>query len=526
MPGLAALRQLRGATRVLSNNHSLDVKTMPPPVGGWNRRDAVPLMDAEDALRLDNWIPDTNNVHLRSGYATHATIAATATAVESLIEYRPTNTANSKLFAAIPTAIYDVTAAATASSTSIAVSSLTNGRWQHATMVNTSGAYLMLANGADAPRLFNGTTWTTASVTATGLTTSNLIGVHNHQNRLWLIEENQLRVWYLGTSAISGVPTPFYLPFKKGGKLMAMGSWTRDGGSGPDDFAVFVSNRGECIVYAGTDPSSSTTSALVGVYNIPEVIGRRCMISAGSDLGILTSQGLVALSQVIGMSEGAAKRNSFTDKISGQFRDQYQSSGTAFGWQCIEYPKENILIVNVPLSERSSQHQYVMNINTGAWCRFTNINAGCWALLNDNIYFGGNNGVVYRYGAARLDGSSNITGVVQTAYSTFGSPHTKRFSMARPLFLAPTGYNPPITIQTDYDESEPSINTVAASTGGTQWDAAQWDSFQWAGGSVASLGWQGTSGQGRAASIAFGVSSSEELIYNGADIGFERGNYL
>ena len=208
-----------------------NIASIPPPVGGWNRRDAIPLMDARDAIRLDNWIPDTNAVHLRSGFSTHAPIAATATAVETLVQYNPPNTANAKLFAAIPSALYDVTAAATASST--AVSGLSNARWQYDQITNTAGTFLMMANGADAPRLFDGASWTTASVTASGLTTTNLVSIHNHMNRLWLIEENQLHVWYLGTSAIAGAPTKFLLPFRKGGKLMAMGSWTRDGGSAP-----------------------------------------------------------------------------------------------------------------------------------------------------------------------------------------------------------------------------------------------------------------------------------------------------
>ena len=503
-----------------------NIASIPPPVGGWNRRDAIPLMDARDAIRLDNWIPDTNSVHLRAGFTTHAPIAATATAVETLIQYVPPNTANARLFGAIPSALYDVSAAATASSTAVAVNGLTSGRWQFDQISNTAGTYLMMANGADAPRLFDGASWTTASVTASGLTTSNLVAVHNHMNRLWLIEENQLHVWYLSTSAIAGAPTKFLLPFRKGGKLMAMGSWTRDGGSGPDDFAVFVSSRGECLVYAGTDPSSSTTSALVGVYTIPEVIGRRCLINAGADLGILTSQGLVPLSQILGMTTGAASRSAFTDKISGQFRDQYQASGTAFGWQCIEYPKQNLLIINVPIAERTTQHQYVMNINTGAWCRFTGINAGCWSLLGDNIYFGGNDGVVRKFDTGFLDGSTNITAVMQSAYSKFGSALSKIFNMARPIFNAPAGYNPPVAIQTDYDTSEPAVDTVAVQAGGTQWDAAQWDSFQWAGGAVPSLGWQGVTGQGMAGSVAFGVSAREELVYNGCDIGFEQGHYL
>lgn len=465
--------------------------------------------------------------HLRSGYAPHASIQATATAIETLIQYAPPNTSTAKLFAAIPAAIYDVTAAATASASAVAVSSLTNGRWQHDQMTNTSGTYLMLANGADAPLLYDGASWTTASVTATGLNTSNLIGVHNHMNRLWLIEENQLHVWYLSTSAIAGAPTRFTLPFRRGGKLMAMGSWTRDGGAGMDDLAVFVSSRGECVVYSGSDPATVGSWQLVGVYTIPEVIGRRCLINAGADLGILTSQGLVPLSQVLGLSPGATARASISDKISGQFKEQYQASGTAFGWQCIEYPKQNLLIINVPIAERTTQHQYVMNINTGAWCRFTNINVGCWSLLGDNLYCGGNDGVVSRFGVSHLDaGSTNITATLQSAYDVFGVVQTKRFTLARALFLAPAGYNPPVTIQTDYDTSEPAISVVAAATGGTQWNAAQWDSFQWAGGATPSLGWQGVTGEGRAASVAFGVSAREELVYNGVDLGFERGGYL
>lgn len=512
------------------------IKSMPPPIGGWNRRDTIPEMDPKDAIRLDNWIPDTNSVHLRGGYATHATIAATATAVESLIPYSPPNSASNQMFAATPTAVYDVTAAATASSTATVITGLTSARWQFDQMTNTSGSYLIMVNGADQPRMYDGTGpsgWATCSVSASGMTRTNLISVKNHMNRLWFIEENQLHVWYLSTSAIQGVLTKFSLPFRMGGKLLAMGSWTRDGGSGPDDLGVFVSSKGEIAIYAGTDPSSATTSALVGVFKIPEPIGRRCLVNAGADLGILTSQGLVPLSQVLGMTTGAASRAAFTDKISGQFRDQYQSTGTLFGWQCIEYPKQNLLIINVPIAERTTQHQYVMNINTGAWCRFTGINAGCWSLLGDNIYFGGNDAVVRKYDVSFLDGSSNITATMQSAYGTFGSVQAKIFKMARPIFNAPAGYNPPVAVQTDYDTSEPAVETVAVQAGGSQWGGSdspggspQWGSFQWAGGGVPSLGWQDVVGEGRAASVAFGVSAREELIYNGCDIGFEQGHYL
>jgi hypothetical protein len=526
MPGFAQLSRMRGALRVMPHAPTLQIKTLPPPVGGWNRRDTIPLMDVKDAITLDNWIPDTSALRLRPGYTVHATLAATATAVETLMEYSPPNTSVGKLFAATADKIWDVSVSGTASSSATLVSGLTNGRWQSDTMVNTSGTYLVAVNGADQPRMYDGSTWATCSVSATGLTRTNLIGVHNHMNRLWFMEENQSWVWYLATSAIQGVLTKFLPPFRKGGKCMAMGSWTRDGGSGPDDYSVFVSSKGECVIYAGTDPTSASTSALVGVYNIPNVIGRRCLIQAGAELGILTMQGLVPLSQVIGMSPGAAARTAFTDKISGQFKTQFQTTGTLFGWSVVEYSRGNLLIVNVPIVERSTQHQYVMNENTGAWCRFTGINGGCWAVFGTDIYIGTNDARVLKFDASRLDDTANIIGTLQHAYSTFKSPNNKAFTMARPIFNAPSAYNPPITILTDYDISAPDTTVLAASTSGTLWDTAQWDTFQWAGGSVTTLGWQGVTGEGRAASAAFSVSSSEEIFYNGTDIGFEMGSDL
>jgi len=57
-------------------------------------------MEAQDAIILDNWIPDTTSHALRSGFSTWATLATTATAVETLMQYAPPNTSNAKLFAA------------------------------------------------------------------------------------------------------------------------------------------------------------------------------------------------------------------------------------------------------------------------------------------------------------------------------------------------------------------------------------------------------------------------------------------
>ena len=43
------------------------------PVGGLNARDALANMPPEDAVILDNWLPDATSVYLRNGYTSWAT---------------------------------------------------------------------------------------------------------------------------------------------------------------------------------------------------------------------------------------------------------------------------------------------------------------------------------------------------------------------------------------------------------------------------------------------------------------------
>src|SRR5215203_6522113 len=83
------------------------IKTLPPPIGGWNTRDPLSAMDEADAITLENLIPGANKVTVRFGCDEWVT--GIGTYVESLMTYAPPNTSAPHLFAATPTAIYDVT---------------------------------------------------------------------------------------------------------------------------------------------------------------------------------------------------------------------------------------------------------------------------------------------------------------------------------------------------------------------------------------------------------------------------------
>lgn len=494
---------------------------IPAPTGGWNRRDVLSAMSPLDAVTLENLIPDTGAVQLRKGFSSSGT-GLSGSYVESLMQYSPP-TGSNKLFAATPTIIYNVTTPGAGVSS---VTSMTNGRWSHTMYANSAGSFLYLANGADTPRYYDGSSWTTTVFS--GVTVENLDFVHSHLHRLWFIEKDTLNAWYAPTDAIAGTLTKLILgPFcKLGGKLVAIGTWTRDGGNGADDYLVFVTSKGEVIIYAGTDPSTFGSTVQIGVFKIAEPIGRHCLVKLGSDLGVLTSIGLISLLQTLPQIEGQATSSAITDKIIGAFRDAYTVAGTAFGWQAIEYPKRNLIIVNVPVAERTTQVQFVINTRTGAWCKFSAINAGCWSLFGDAIYFGGNAGVVYQYDVDYNDNGSSIVGTLQTAFSNFGTPANKRFTMGRALFLSPSGYAPRISVKTDYNTSITDLTVIDTSASGVAWDTAFWDVAEWGPAQVPSLPWQTINGIGTVGSLAFSVSAQSNITYNGADVVFETGGML
>lgn len=496
------------------------VKFSKPPVKGWNARDDLTDMDRDEATVLDNLIPSDTGIFLRHGYTPWVT--GLPSAIQSLMEYNaPSGTP--KLFGATASAIYDVSTSGAVGAA--AVSSLSNGWWQHLMFATAGGTFLVIANGANSVRNYDGSSWSTPSIT--NVTSANLITVTAHQSRLWFIEENTMKVWYLPTLAIAGAATAidFGGLSRLGGKLMAMATWTRDSGTGVEDLAAFITSRGEVHIYAGSDPSSSTTWERVGTFKIAEPIGRRCVIKVGGDVGILTTQGLVPLSGVLSRAESAQGKVAITDRIRNAFTSAYTEAPTAMGWQCAEYPVGKLLILNVPVVENTESVQFVMNSNTGAWCRFTGINTGVWSLKGTELFFGGVDGTVYKYGGSSDNGNA-IDGLSASAFDDFGTPMTKCFKRIRPQFFGPSGYRPAIALRLDYADEYTIYNAASFVSSGTAWDEGLWDDSPWASPAQASALWQGITGEGFTAGIVVRLTSTEPITYNGSKILFETGDQL
>jgi hypothetical protein len=263
--------------------------SIPAPVKGWNAKDSLADMGEQYAIDLENFFPNLTSVDLRGGYASHST--GNGTAVETLAEYVGLTTR--KLISASGSVIYDSTAAGASSSIATGKS---NARWQTTMFGTAGGNFLYMVNGADAPIYYNGSTFTTPSLT--GITPADIVGVLAHQRRLFFTFNASLKFGYLPVVSVAGAVSTFDLGglCRKGGYIMACGSWTRDGGSGPDDIFVAITSEGECVLYSGNDPSDASAWSLVGVFSIGKPIGRRCIEKVGADLIVTTQDGAIPLS--------------------------------------------------------------------------------------------------------------------------------------------------------------------------------------------------------------------------------------
>ncbi len=438
--------------------------TVPAPVGGWNARDAWAAMDPRDAVLLDNWYPTNGQVISRKGCTQYTTTLGAS--VESLMPYNAGGT--QKLLAGADGEIWNVS---TSTPASLYNTSITLNAWQHATLDGTMG----MVNGTDAPLKYNGTTVST--MTLTGPTAANVIGVHAYKSRSYFWEDGDQSFWYSALNTMGGTLTEFELGKLGGvtGYLVTMTSWTRDGGDGMDDLAVFIFSTGIVVVYQGSDPGSADTWALVGVYQIGVPIGRRCTLKYGGDVVVITRDGYASLSEVI------SRR---TPSVSDKIRDAVQRAAVAYagntGWQAINFDAAGFALFNVPTTTAEAE-QHVINLQTGAWCRFTGWDARCWAVYNDLLYFGSSDGKVYRAWTGTSDNGAAIQLDAVPAFNQFRSANLKQATAVQPAMASNGTLNLGIVTERDYqisarptpDLSIGESSSPWGSTWGSPWSKSQ-----------------------------------------------------
>lgn len=492
--------------------------TIPAPIGGLNGRDSLANMPETDAIILDNFFPQPSWVEVRGGKKALALLNGNTENCDTLAAYG--GLAGSQLYAAAnkvgTRSLYRVdnlaggaVGAPVVGGAGNTVQAITSTFYSWTMFATTAGNFLYLVNGVDNPLLFDGTTWfgvSTSSVpyALTGTTPSLLSDVADYHGMLFFIQGNSFNVWWLASGTVAGAlnQLPLGAYFQLGGSLVAIATMSIDNSLGTNDYIAFISSVGEVVVFQGSNPASISTFALAAHFRIGRPIGtgRKCWQKFGSDVAVITADGVVLLSQAL-LTDRSQSRNAITDKVRRLIYQDIKSYAANQGWQLLLYPFGTKLIVNVPTTQDQASYAYVMNTLSGAWCTFGRYaspwNAFCFEVMGDGLYFG-TAGAVYQGDFGGDDAGSAIQGLAKQAFSYFGEKGLlKRWTMARPVVVAGGTISIGLTLVTDFNNALP-VGAIPISQGNAApWNTSLWTTpTYWGDALIISKEWLGIGGLG------------------------------
>ncbi|MGV2071670.1 hypothetical protein ACQZ4Z_13030 [Agrobacterium vitis] len=454
----------------------------PAPTGGLVTTADLASQAAGNACVLTNWFPTLKGARIRGGYKAHG-LTADGKDIVSAFRYKYGTT--ERMFVATATAIFDMTApAAPPATTAAAVSGLTGGDWCTFQHTNAGVSYLVALNGSDTRRLFDGASWTTTpAITFSDSTTMAQLNYGwLFANREWFIKNSSLDAYYIGVAAFGGAATVFPLGgvMRKGGSLLTGFSWSLETGDGTNEYCVFVSTEGEVAIYAGTDPSSSSTWALQGVYQIGKPLGKNAWVRAGGDVLIATTDGLTPMSQVFQRDRESLSLVSASRPIEDDWRTAAISTST--GWTLKLWPEENLLFVSFPRNVAVTDTTFVMNSLTGKWAIIKNWQGLAYECLQGGVFFGSTGGKVWRGDITGSDNGMSFSASYLAQFRPTQFGERANASMASMYFLGSVKPNVLLFARADENRSVPNMNTVSSvNAAGSTWDAGLWDSAIWDG---------------------------------------------
>lgn len=497
--------------------------SLPAPVGGWNARDALAAMPVTDAETLDNLFPRPDRIDSRGGSSIWAT--GMTGNVDTVMEWRGPSSA--KMLSVDSTGhLYDTSTAGAVGAAIVA--GLSSTPFQSAMFTTPGGSFLVFANGVDPVQNYDGAALTVPTIT--GVTASTLFSPNVYAGRLFFPVKNTLKVAYLPLNSIAGAAgvLDFGSLCKRGGFMVAMGTWTADGGDGgSDDLAVFMTSEGEVLIYTGTDPTTAGSFQKVGIFQCGKPLGKRPLLKYGADLVMILEDGTYPVSSLI--KQGVTQASlALSDKIRVAFGDAAKSFGSVFGWQATYYPLLQRMIVNVPQNTTGTTYvQFVMSSLTQSWCRYRSWNARSWVQFNSLPYFGDASGRVWKAETGGTDNAVPITVSCRQAYSNLGVPgRTKHVLMARPR-LQVTTIRSNIILDADIDyQNNPVVSVAPLSFPIGMWDVSLWNACYWSVGQRTLGDWQTLGVVGTVIAPRFAAQLNGPMSWFGTDLVAEPGAIL
>lgn len=551
MPLKPANLTYKSVPRIAAQTRIHEYAIFPAPNKGLDVARPLVAQDPLTGIVLNNWWVRKWGPELRGGYKRWTTNLGGGT--RTLMPYNtapgPAGSFQKKLFAACNDLnIYDVTSQTGEGVTPAAAVNLPGqdnpGRLSY-TNISVGGVNYLAVCGAGAGY------WTydhaggwvdrTAAVTGTGGAVTDFDFVMQWKNRLWFIQHNTGKAWFLPVDSIQGAASGFdFGPLLvHGGMLSILSSWTVDAGDGIDDKLVAIGSEGDVLIYAGTDPTSVSTFGIEGrwyIGNVPS--GRRFASDTGGDLAIITENGIEYISKIQqgrGLRDPETPRDSpsyrFNEEIGAEVR---RTRGQEF-WNLIYNSGEEAMIVASPRAAALNSLQFTYTTLPTAWSTFSNMPMRCMELFNGELYFADDDGKVYEAFTVNSDDElsdgtvgTTIYGDVQTAYVTDpkNPMRLKRPLLICPMFQAPSAPSLVAQINTEWGTvGTPGVPAFLVGVG-SLWDSALWDTATWSEEDTAYASWLGCSGLGAYLSLRMRVAALPGTIFTSWKLVYEPGGIM
>lgn len=461
-------------------------KTFGAPVAGLVTNTPMANASGTSLLIAENFWPTARGIAPRGGTRRRVNIP---NPVEELFQYVAGG--NQAQFVADANNIYmfDENTAEEAALTAV-VTGQTSSAYTTQEMQTDGGSFLLVVNGTDDLQIFDGMFFQAVNDTSTpfaitGVDTSTLSHVWAHRNRIFFVQKDTMDAYFLGINSVAGVATrlPLAGVFDKGGSLLYGATWSSDSGSGMDDRCIFATDQGEFAVFAGSNPADINDWNLQGVYEIGEPLDKNAHISVGGDLIVATKAGLIPLSAATQKDVAALKLDALTYSIDPDWRRETILSGHLGGWRLAKWGSRNMAVVAPPNRDALQGYCWAVNLETGAWTKFTGWRVGDIAVLDDRLYFGDATGNVFEADTGGTDDGVPFECRLCYGFDHMGMPGSlKTVHAMRATWRYQTAFNARMTVATDYRPDFPAAldTPLGQDNNPGTWDAATWDADYWA----------------------------------------------
>lgn len=522
--------------------------TTPAPVNGLISQKPLAGMLLQDALQLRNFWSKPYGLELRPGYRIHQNKLNDP--VNTLMAYEALDPGDNKLFAVTFEGIYDVTDRQdnpVQPPRDVTFASQIPG-------ITDQWSWIQFSTGGDnflcAVNEFNGyLTYSTSTGWVNhpaGVGVGEIDGtdplnwdyVMSWKRRLWFIDRNSTKAWYLPVDQIAGEVQEFDFGayIRQGGTLQQLVSWTRDGGDGLDDFLIVIGSQGDVIAYQGSDPENADTFSMVGVWDVGRVpTGRRIAMKSGGDVQVLCETGVIPLSELFTGALKIGSPESLGYDIQTVLARKISENLDEPQWELHYYPKEEQFMIKEPvtINERSARI-WSASVHNNAWSQLTNLPIQTVVVFESTMYGGDQDGNVYELFVGNSDNvdfdglpNEDLIGRVQTGFSNFDTPELKRCQLVQPVFQGSSAPGVQIVMYNEWDfDNLQGSPMFFAPNDGAMWDVDFWDQAYWSGSGNTYEAWAGAGCLGRFLSLYMTVRGPARLVFTHWTLSFEQGGLM